>query len=339
MGIQRPPHAPSHTKTLRHCGPSDILVRAALAVAGLPPDTLTDIFAGAGLVEPAHGTMRPPDPERSRLNRSGAPVQVCLSRRTGADAPEVRILLDPFFDHAPEERHRRSLALADALVRGLGWRDAVGWCAPLVPQPLVGALWIGGRLSRGTAPFADGVALYLNAEAMAETGAPVWRAMIGALDCLLPPSADRAALLRRLTGLARCVSLALEVAPAPHPPRVKLYLRAPADTATRLADLLAPGQAEPALAILQARAAWPASGLTLGLSFASGSGEPDGLKLDVCLCPDCRRVAGVSPGLDERLRAQIPGAAPVLDAGRLALLGTGMGGKGQRLNIYVEPAT
>ena len=98
-------------------------------------------------------------------------------------------------------------------------------------------------------------------------------------------------------------------------------------------------QAEPALAILQARAAWPASGLTLGLSFASGSGEPDGLKLDVCLCPDCRRVAGVSPGLDERLRAQIPGAAPVLDAGRLALLGTGIGGKGQRLNIYVEPAT
>lgn len=306
------------------------LERSGLAGSGVVGRLLDE----AGLVQ--HGCRVGADPHASHLNASGAPIQLCLSARSDdVEASEARLLVDPFVGLAPSRRAAHAMALAGAGRSGSAWMAALPRFGEV---PAAGSLWIGWCLSRDGAllyaPWKRGAAVYLNAELF---GPAPWQPILTFLDRILPPSLDRARLLAAPAQGCRSVSVALELKDEV-PQRIKLYLRGPAPALARFTAALDPeGDLGLLTDIVQPKAGWPAQGITLAIGFDCRSGAPDGVKLDLCLCARCRDVAGIEPGLEQRVQARMPAAISLDGVARLALLGAGAGGKGARINAYFEP--
>lgn len=315
---------------------ADAFLASVLAIAGHGAGHIHALLRAAGLLD-RQGRMRARNPETSRLNANGAPVQLCLT--TPQHQPSVtdtRLLLDPFFDLPATQRIRASLELADALATRMGTPLPLDQLAPMATLPGVGAIWLALPLTHGGTPLPDpasaGIAAYFNPEVFGETPWPDTRAR---LDRLLPNPARRQHLLDIAQSVSTPICLAIEAAKN-HATRVKLYLRATGDPAPVLAHLPADQRPNGPPDLLNPQSSWPASGVTLALGFAPDTGAPDGAKVDLCLCPDCRAAAQVPQGLRQRLQQALPYSALPDHAG-LALLGFAGGGKGARMNAYFAP--
>ncbi len=330
---QPPPFPPSASLD----GRADAFAASLMQRAGPSADALRSLLVVAGVMD-RQGRMCPRNSTASRLNSNGAPLQMCLTTPADRDAQtETRLLIDPFFDRPATQRIAESLALAVDLARHAGLDLPLSHLGPMAALPGVGAVWLALPLThRGRPlpnPAAAGLAAYLNPEVF---GYAPWPDTVSRLDALLPASARRAALLDRAADMATPVCVALEAGKG-RALRVKLYLRATGgDLGALLSELNAGQRPKGPLHILAPRAPWPATGVTLGLSFCPESGAVDGAKLDLCLCPDCRAAAGVAGGIRQRLGDLIPRAAMPENAD-LALLGFAGGGKGGRMNAYFAP--
>ena len=309
-------------------GVKTAFLKAALAQAGLLSDSKLRRFGASANTLPIKSACQ----KQSHLNENGAPLQTCLSHSPLTGQTEFRFLLDPFFDADPAERHTKSLSLAGQLTQALGHHRIMDRIAQKTNACTAGTLWLAGRFKPAQKPFRDGVAVYLNAEAFAGWG------LVSVLSEFLPANAIRDRFLQGWLSTARPVCLAVEFGPQPSKPRMKLYLRmATVGPQHMLHELASGGGGSFGFDILQPQAAWPASGLTIGLSFDPRTGALDGIKVDFCLCPACRKAAQLKSPPEEQLLGAVPRAVHMLNAGKLALLGFGIAGKGQRMNAYFEP--
>lgn len=318
------------------------LCQAAATLAGCNINNLVPVLEKTGLLQERafdHATcgsdtiaLRTSSQSQSHLNENGTPIQFCLSFRPETGQSEIRLLIDPFFDAGTRDRHARSLSLARQIAGNLGHAGVMAQISQRCIAPAAGTLWLAGRLTGSADPFQSGVAIYLNAEALPGDG------VIDLVNALLPHNAAREQLLAQWMPVTRAVCVAVELDPAPSMPRVKLYLRMASHlTSGMLAEFAATQSEQASFDILKPQAPWPATGLTLGLSFSASTGSPDGIKLDFCLCRKCRTAAALRVSPERQLLSRIPRAAPLFDAGTLALLGYGVAGKGQRINAYFAP--
>lgn len=272
------------------------------------------------------GRLSAPRPAASRLNRSGSPVQLCVSASLDGRSCISRLIVDPFPELPASERAHKALSFA-AKVLGRAEQDLVR-ALPDRLEHEAGPLWI--ALPAGW----DDAVVYLNARLY---DPQAWAAIRDRLGRLLPPHTDRVCVLTEIAEAACPVSLGLSFASGSLT-GVRLYVRAATpDFLRRLTRAGQMPRLDLLLRALGGTGAWPGTGLTWSIGFSARTGGLDGIKADFCLCPDCLVSARVAPSWTDSLAELAPRASGVLSRWRPALAGIGAGARGARLNLYFDP--
>lgn len=318
----------------------DRLLRRGAAWAGRPPRDVVKL-GNRLLAEPAAAVDRG---GWSALHGDGTPVEVCLV--STVDGTDVRLVVDPAWRHAEPDRRlaasRRSLA--EALEAG-GARALAPICDALVASWLPADVhslrrWTRGAFWLGVGLTSPGVAIYVDAEPLGDSG---WDAAADWLGRALPTPEHARHDLDGLVAHTRLASVGVEGV-GPGRLRVKLYtrLRRPVALET-LGGLLRDPVFGAFLGHVVGARSMSLSGLVLGLGWDGADGRLRDVKLDLCghcLPRPPHEWSRLLGELADGLGVALPPAGPALADGtaEVAFLGLGLDRAGRhRLNVYLKP--